>query len=122
MESEVSGAWNEAVLEILAKRLLAKNSGLRLSEKPPEYIKKLLQAKFRRCRRYWNNGKPRKLADGALETVEDIEMREEGRKEDELKRQRHTTRRINVNYCPVSECDWLTDLLEISEASPTRFI
>jgi hypothetical protein len=98
MRGSVSGAWNEAVFEILAQKLLAMNKNLGLSQKPPTYIKTLLHAKFRRCRHHWNRANPRKLANGTWENIEEIENRGKAKKEEELKRQRHHTRLLTVSY------------------------
>jgi hypothetical protein len=101
MKGPSSNRWNQAVIGILAKKLMQSRDALplhmRAPERPPEYIRDLIKVKFQPCRRCWNEVQPKITARGEREERREVDDRVKSKKITNSKRQRHHTRRVTVS-------------------------
>jgi hypothetical protein len=87
--------WNQKVFRILVEKLKEK---FKESEHPLDvYLLELCEEKFGRLKVAWNRTKPRQVAGGRVETIEDVEQRLIGDSETLSKIRRQNTRRIHVS-------------------------
>jgi hypothetical protein len=92
--------WNQDVISILVEKheelRLNQLEPLRLAERPVKYVEKLMIEKFRRCKSHWASAQPR-MVGGIEETGDEVGCRVEYKKNEDLKRSRHASRRLRVS-------------------------
>lgn len=88
--------WNQRVFHILLEKLKEEVEDI-LPEKSDAYFLAMFHDRYKRLSDVWRRAQPRTAADGAEETLEEVETRMTEARELRTKRSRQLTRRRNVS-------------------------
>jgi hypothetical protein len=89
--------WNDAVVNILVRKLQESCRPPIFPPKPESYLADLVQDRYRRVRAAWRHGLPRTTDEGILETPDALEDRLVRGKDHQLKTARRRERRTAVS-------------------------